>query len=70
MKYPIKRYEQSHDTGSILVVDANNDCVCMCDDVEMADSIIKRLNDSMRADAGAFLRKKSDEFYRESEEGK
>ncbi len=48
MKYPIKRYEASRDTGSILVVDANEDCVCMCDDEEMANNVVKRLNATFR----------------------
>ncbi len=44
MKLPLCRFKPSPDTGSVVVIDANNDCVCICDDAEMADAIVTRLN--------------------------
>ena len=41
---PLKAYEPSPDTGSVLIVDANGDCVCMCDDVLVAKEIVRVLN--------------------------
>lgn len=41
---PVKMYEPSPDTGSILIVDANEDCVCMADDAAVAAQIVRMLN--------------------------
>lgn len=41
---PVKAYKPSLETGSVLVVDANEDCVCMCDDAETAAELVATLN--------------------------
>ncbi len=53
MKLPVIRLTASKDTGSILVVDINGDCVCMCDDEAMADAVVKKLNSEPLAEAAA-----------------
>lgn len=48
IKYPVRAYPPSKDTGSILILDANNDCVCMADDVATAAEIVERINATFR----------------------
>lgn len=44
MKLPVSRLPASQSTGAVVVLDQNSDCVCICDDEEMADELVQLLN--------------------------